>query len=145
MHLEFTVPGKPTSWSVKLDRRHARIYPSPAVQRWQRKVRSYAQEAIFGKTSAACGPFPVPKDMPVVLEIISFATKPKGYVGKYDTRKPDATNIQKAIEDALTKVVYPDDQQVVSPTTHKRFAQPGGEPHVRIRIWEAGHRPGMWG
>jgi len=144
MHLDFVIPGKPVPWD-KARARNGHIYKPPRLRAWQEKVRAAVFVAVNNKD--ASGPFPVPKDMPVVLEITVFAKRPKGLPMSvhYDTRKPDATNIQKGIEDALTKLVYPDDAQVVSPVTHKRFVQPGGEPHVRIRVWEAGHRPGMRG
>ena len=40
MHLEFTVPGKPVAWSVKLGR--GRIYPTAAARTWQGSVQAHA-------------------------------------------------------------------------------------------------------
>ncbi len=38
--------------------------------------------------------------------------------------KPDATKLVRALEDALTRIVWKDDAQVVTQVVHKRFGEP---------------------
>ena len=47
-------------------------------------------------------------------------------------KKPDCDNIQKAVLDALNKLAYADDKQVVSSFVDKRYAK--DEPYVLVTI-----------
>ena len=49
----------------------------------------------------------------------------------YPTVKPDASKLLRAVEDALTGVVYRDDSQIVDLTVTKRF---GLAPGVEVRV-----------
>ena len=51
-------------------------------------------------------------------------------------KKPDVSNIAKAVEDALNGLVYEDDAQICSLTVSKCYALPGQEPCVYVRIEE---------
>jgi len=149
MRLDFRVPGRAVPWSIKLNRRTGSIYPSERVREWQQTVADHARAAIYGEdeNSETEGQFPVAPDVPIALEVICYRKRPTGKRAAlhYDVRKPDATNIQKAVEDALRGIVYPDDAQVVSPACHKRFCGKGSAEHVQVRVWSAGDRPGKWG
>ena len=50
--------------------------------------------------------------------------------------KPDSDNITKFVKDALNKVFWVDDSQVIQETTSKRWADPGEESHVLIHIYQ---------
>jgi Holliday junction resolvase RusA-like endonuclease len=54
------------------------------------------------------------------------------------TKKPDSSNIIKAIEDAMNKVVYKDDGQIVDHIVSKRYCM---EPHAQITIIELDAKP----
>ena len=49
------------------------------------------------------------------------------------TKKPDLDNILKIVGDALNKIAYDDDSQIVSATIKKFYAE---EPHLKIIIEE---------
>jgi len=53
----------------------------------------------------------------------------------FPTKKPDIDNIIKLYFDALNKLAWVDDRQVVSLTTHKRYAEEDG---VTVTFWELG-------
>jgi Holliday junction resolvase RusA-like endonuclease len=86
-----------------------------------------------------------PSDVAVVLELIFFLPRPKNVPAnvKFPSMcKPDNSNVRKAIEDAMTGLVYDDDRQIVDGHDHKRFCAEGDEPHIRILLWKAGNRFG---
>lgn len=51
----------------------------------------------------------------------------------FPTKKPDASNIAKGVEDALTRVIWTDDCLVISLGCAKRYAV---EPRVDIEVWQ---------
>jgi len=81
-----------------------------------------------------CGPvemvieayFPIPKSA-------SKAKREQMIIGDIrPTRKPDLSNIEKAVEDALNGVAYIDDSQVVDRHGHKWYAE--FQPRVEVQI-----------
>lgn len=52
------------------------------------------------------------------------------------TKKPDKDNLEKAVKDALTGIVWVDDSQVWSSQTFKVIASGRDRPHVSIKIRE---------
>ena len=78
---------------------------------------------------------------PLKLEITAVFEIPKSFSKKktamalnkllYPTKKPDYDNIEKIVTDALNKVAYQDDSQIVSNTTNKIY---GETPYVEIKI-----------
>ena len=75
---------------------------------------------------------------PVRLTIAFHLPRPKKYqrrgVEPAHLTKPDASKLVRAVEDALTRVVYGDDAQVVELVVAKRYAAIGDAPHVDIRV-----------
>lgn len=57
-------------------------------------------------------------ESPIKLTVVVYRklpdSKPKRMVSEPDTYKPDASNILKAVEDALNGVAYKDDKQIVN-------------------------------
>jgi Holliday junction resolvase RusA-like endonuclease len=49
-------------------------------------------------------------------------------------KKPDLDKLVRSVKDALTRVVWPDDAQVVHVNATKRYAEAGTAPHAEIRI-----------
>lgn len=95
------------------------------------KTRDY--EALAAHEAAhAMGNRP-PTDKPVELKLQIFMAIPKAWSKKkkeaarlgdiLPTKKPDASNVLKAIEDGFTGVVWVDDCQVVDHHITKRFAE----------------------
>jgi Holliday junction resolvase RusA-like endonuclease len=83
---------------------------------------------------------------PLMLEVTFVLARPKGHyrTGRnahlvrdsappYPTVKPDATKLLRAVEDALTGIVWRDDAQVVTQVARKRYGSP---ERVEIRIDE---------
>lgn len=64
---------------------------------------------------------------------------PKRIDWEHDTKKPDATNIAKAVEDALNRIAYNDDAQIVISTTVKHERERRDE-HFTVTIETIGGR-----
>lgn len=80
---------------------------------------------------------------PLALDMTIFVVPPASWSDKrrnaaiwgdfMPTRKPDASNILKSIEDGMNGVVYRDDSQLCSVTVHKRYHD---KPGVKVVIWK---------
>ena len=80
---------------------------------------------------------------PLAVDIIAFYEVPKSYSKKkkqemldgqlYPTKKPDIDNIAKCVLDALNKLAYRDDTQVVRLHMEKHYDQ---VPRVEVEIRE---------
>lgn len=81
---------------------------------------------------------------PLKLEVCFYLARPKGHYGsgrnagvlkasapEYPAVKPDTTKLLRAVEDALTGVVWADDAQVVDQAAYKRYGAP---ERCRVRI-----------
>ena len=95
---------------------------------WKTSVRQVAVE-YFDK----------PLEGPIKLEITFQMIRPKchwrsgqykhlfsKYARKYPTVKPDATKLLRCLEDALTKIAWIDDTQVVIQNVYKVYAETSG-------------------
>lgn len=71
---------------------------------------------------------------PLILKLTFFRQRPQGHYGtgrnagilkdsspEYPTPKPDLTKLTRAVEDALTGIVWEDDSQVVKQVTEKLY------------------------
>jgi Holliday junction resolvase RusA-like endonuclease len=65
------------------------------------------------------------------------ALNKKGRESVYPTKKPDATKLLRAVEDAMTGVVYRDDAQIVSQQVFKHYGSP-----ARTEVFVASLIPG---
>ena len=54
----------------------------------------------------------------------------------YPTTRPDLTKLVRAVEDALTGVIWKDDSQVIEQANFKRYADAGQKPGVLIQCEE---------
>jgi Holliday junction resolvase RusA-like endonuclease len=52
---------------------------------------------------------------------------------RYPTARPDATKLLRAVEDALTGIIWVDDSLIVSQHAFKRFAD-DGRPKVKVEV-----------
>ena len=82
---------------------------------------------------------------PLALTVIFRLPRPKGHFGTgrnagtlkksapaYPIVMPDTTKLLRAVEDALTGIVYRDDAQIVKQHAHKRYAH--GPARVEITV-----------
>ena len=87
---------------------------------------------------------------PLSVEMVFFQIRPKGHSGtgrnaglikdsapSYPCARPDVLKLARAIEDALTGVVYRDDSLIVDERIAKRYGDRAG---VKIRIWPVAER-----
>lgn len=70
---------------------------------------------------------------PISLTLTFHVRRPKGHFGKrgllpsaplFPTVKPDVLKLARAVEDALSGVVYNDDAQIVTEVLMKRYGEP---------------------
>jgi Holliday junction resolvase RusA-like endonuclease len=98
--------------------------------------RPWKQE-VAGAALDACAGEPILLDGPLVLVARFFLQRPKGHyrTGRnahllrdsapgYPASKPDTTKLLRAVEDALTGVVWRDDAQVVYQVASKHYGLP---------------------
>ena len=108
---------------------------NPKSQGWKATVKASAGIQYLG---------PVLRG-PLAVEFIFYRTRNKGDFGTgrnegivkdsapaYPTKKPDALKLARAVEDALTGVLWLDDAQIVDEHIGKRF---GEEARVEVRVY----------
>lgn len=137
--MKFTVPGQPKG------KARART-----VRRGGGKSFSYTPEGtiLYENLIKTCylqdaGHVLFNDGQPLAVDIIAFYEVPKSYSKKkkqemldgqlYPTKKPDIDNIAKCVLDALNKLAYRDDTQVVRLHMEKRYAK---IPRVEVEIRE---------
>ena len=146
IYLEFTIPGpavgkdEDVQIRYRVDRRGRRrpyphFFPSPETERFMNTVTAQAQLAVLRAEMR----HEFPTDDALFCEFVCFFTRPNSVPlsRKWPIAKPDCTNIQKAVEDAMHRVVFKNDSHVVSIQTSKRYCLPGVEPYTQVRIWTA--------
>lgn len=107
---------------------------NPKAKPWQATVASAAYDAMHAGDTALL-------EGPLGLSVIFTRCRPKGHFGtrglrpsapEWPTTKPDCTKLLRAVEDALTGVVWRDDAQVVEQSVTKRYGAPEG---AHVCIW----------
>lgn len=82
-------------------------------------------------------------DGPLSLDVRFFLPRPKGHFGarglrpsapKWPTKKPDSTKLLRALEDALTGVLWRDDAQIVCQSVTKEFGEPARAEVIVCRL-----------
>lgn len=134
--ISFTVYGKPQTAGSK----RAFVIPgtnrasvtddNPKSRDWKNAVRSAAIEYCGGHVLDLL-------DGPLHVTFTFFLLRPKGQFGsgrnasqvkasapQYPATKPDVLKLSRAVEDALTGVLWRDDAQIVQEVLAKRFGEP---------------------
>lgn len=97
---------------------------------WKQEVAAAARAAMTTQAVDGGGLLP---DGPLALHVQFFLPRPKGHIGArglrpsapdYPTTRPDATKLLRAVEDALTGIIWRDDAQVVVQTVSKHYGEP---------------------
>lgn len=106
---------------------------NPKSLEWKRYVAEHGRDAMQGAK---------PLEGPLQLNVSFLFARPKGHRGKNgDVRKgapcwpivrPDTTKLVRAIEDALTGIVWGDDAQIVQQTASKSY---GAGDEVLIHVY----------
>lgn len=143
--IEFTVYGTPAPAGSKkgfpLRAKGGKIVgvrltdDSKRSKPWQAAVTAEAAEAMTGRELLRG---------PIEVSFRFYVRRPKGHFGKrglrpsapaYPTVKPDVLKLARAVEDALTGVVYSDDALIVDEQLAKRYGEP---ERAEVRIRRAG-------
>jgi crossover junction endodeoxyribonuclease RusA len=138
--IEFTVLGQPApAGSKQAFVRGGKAIVTDASKRsrpWKSRVSAAAQDAMNGRP---------PLEGPLYLRLTFGVTRPvkhytkTGELGAEGRRRPwpsvrpDAIKLGRAIEDALTGIVYRDDAQIVLEAISKHYANADG---VVIQVLE---------
>ncbi len=94
---------------------------------WKQRVAQAAGESYGGELLSG----------PLSVEMTFYQPRPKGHYGTgrnaemvkasapaRPTTRPDVLKLARAVEDALSGVVYRDDSQIVDEHLHKRYGEP---------------------
>jgi Holliday junction resolvase RusA-like endonuclease len=113
---------------------------NPRAKGWQAEV------AYAGVVAMEAIGVTLPWEDPLGLAVIFTLRRPKGHFGTgrnarnlkptaalWPTVKPDASKLVRAIEDALTGVVWTDDARVVEQLVTKRYGEPEG---AHVEVWK---------
>lgn len=132
--IQFTIPGKPFG---KQDSRHTKT----GTQYVPTETKNYLS---LVRLAAAAAWTRAPLDSPVSLEIVAIYPIPKSWSKKRrqealngqiePTKKPDMSNVRKAVEDGIQGVVIEDDKQI---TTYWDVKKYGLKPEVRVLVIES--------
>lgn len=138
--LTFTVPGEavpqgsaqpftPKGWTRAIVRSD-----NPHTKPWRLLVAAAAIDAQFNQ-----GTWPVLSVQAIRLDIDCYFVRPASVSERrrpFMTVRPDGDKCLRAIGDALAKLLYRDDAQIVAKSIQKHYA-PATEPaHTVIRIYE---------
>lgn len=141
--IAFTIPGeargkgRPRTTTIG---GRARLYTDAKTASYENLVRLAGSQAMAGRE---------PFEEPLTLTITVSTVPPKSYSKKLraamlagdvmPAKKPDLSNILKAVEDGLNGVAYRDDAQIVRLTASKTYAlTPGVDVEVRPINFMAG-------
>lgn len=140
----FTVPGVPvakgrakSSSRIGVDaggkqRVFTRHYTPEKTERYENLVRLSATQAMAGA---------MPLEQPIALTVAVYLPIPQSWSKKKQekaraglvgaTKKPDLSNVVKAVEDGMNGVVYVDDARITDVTLQKRY---GTAPRVDVIV-----------
>lgn len=115
---------------------------------WKNAVSAEAAKAMEVAVSKAVNlrRYRPPLEGPLELQVIFWLPRPKGHYGAkglrpsappYPAVRPDTTKLLRAVEDAMTGIIWRDDAQVVHQTAGKRYGEPA---RTEIQVREL--RPG---
>lgn len=118
----FRVDGVPAPQGSKrafvVNGRPVLVEASKNVRPWRDAVRREAVDAMDGRT---------PFTGPILLAVTFRMPRPKTVKRPYPSTRPDLDKVLRATCDALTKVVYVDDGQVVQFDVIKSYGTPGAD------------------
>lgn len=111
---------------------------NPKAKLWQSIVGTAALAEVGGGFSLLDGPLSV--------EMNFYLVRPAGHMGKRGLRpsaptrptvKPDLLKLARAVEDALTGILYADDARIVDEHLHKFYVDQDASARVEVIVSEA--------
>lgn len=126
--IQFEVIGRPApQGSKKSIGRNRFVETSKYLPAWRAAVTAAAKAAIPDGFE--------PFDCPVVLEMVFRIERPKNPKFGYPAVAPDASKLQRGVEDALTGVVWVDDSRIVRWSGREVYCLPEEQPGVKIAVY----------
>lgn len=132
MILQFTVYGRPIGSARPRVTRNGTYIPKRTRMYMNEVRKSYAKAYYF--------------DNVVFMEVHAFFPMPKSATkkerklieetGYFYSKKPDGDNVLKAVKDALNKIAYGDDAQVVYESIIRKYCKPGEEPRTEVVLYD---------
>lgn len=99
------------------------------TKRYESEVKLFAAQAMHGEALLSGA---------VELYLVEYRKRPagarRGQV--WPTTRPDVDNVLKSVKDGMNGVVYADDSQVARVVSEKRYALPGAQIGVGVRVRE---------
>ncbi|MBC7107556.1 MAG: RusA family crossover junction endodeoxyribonuclease [Methanomassiliicoccales archaeon] len=137
--IEFFVCGDPKpqgstrSYYLKKIDRVVTIHGNKDTKKWQLRIATEAQHANEKRAISFYSPDP---RFGYEVEAEFVFQRPKSLPKKINlnTKRPDVDKLVRTVLDGLAKVLIPDDSQVVSIITKKRYAVENESPGVRIAV-----------
>lgn len=138
----FFIPGKPVPGGSKRVFKKKRgpgfnvVDDAKGNKGWRKHVNELAWLAMHGKQII---------NGPVEMKFVFHMPRPKNHFTPFGLRdhapssmtvKPDALKLTRAVEDALTGIVYVDDAMIVKETIEKHWVAPGCQTGVEITVIE---------
>lgn len=139
--ISFTVHGTPAPAGSKrgfYNAKAKRVIITDDSQRsrpWKAQIADAAAEAMNGRDLL---------EGPLLLEVTFWMPRPKGHFNtkgelnaagrrtSHPAVKPDLLKLTRALEDAISGVVYRDDAQIVTETLQKAYTTGSARCHVRV-------------
>ena len=138
MLINFEVPGEARGKGRPRFRRvgnYVQTYTPDETVSYENLVRLSYKEKY--------GDYIFPADVPLCMTLSIYLPIPKSVSNKkreqmingelMPLKKPDSSNVLKAIEDGLNKVAYADDTQIILTTVQRMY---GERPRVSVWLWE---------
>lgn len=147
--VSFFVPGRPFAKQRPRFGR-GRAYTHPETAAAEKALRWYAERAADWAPLASGTPWQGPIEL---THVTIYAVPPSWSARRAETSdwhvaRPDQDNVLKLTKDALNGVLWIDDAQVCVVRALKRYARPGEEEglHVRVRRidWPSAETEGAW-
>ena len=145
--ISFFVPGTARTAGSKNAFKHPHTgkiiitHASTKTKDWMDSVKWFAMKKYGERAVLLIGA--------IKLELLFLSDRPKGHYGSgrnagclkssaplNKLTKPDLTKLTRAVEDALTGIIWKDDAQVVQQETEKRYCWGEERPGVLITIKE---------
>lgn len=138
--MEFIVEGEPQGKErPRFSRKSGTVYTPAKTARYEKEIRD---------SFLAAGGKMIPAGSYVTVAVDAYFKIPKSYIkGKRlacehninrPDKKPDIDNVLKAVLDALNKVAYEDDKQVVEVRCRKWYSRSSGFLKISVRELEVG-------
>lgn len=134
--MEFTVHGtaipQGSMRAFLVDGRANLTSDNPKLKAWRREVAADARVALWELPASQRGLLTGALTVALLFVLPRPKDLPKRVV--HHQKKPDLDKLQRAVLDALTGVVWVDDNQVADLVGRKRYVGEGERPHVDVRV-----------